>query len=279
MDYYCYTFEVEPSLSEALLGLVADLPFDTFEEEEGVLKAYLPASLSNHEVDQYLAELQYTIPFTCQISFIPYQNWNALWESNFTPIQIDYFCAVRAPFHDPIPTVQHEIVIQPKMAFGTGHHETTYMMMEGMQALVFDQKEVLDFGCGTGILAILAEKLGAIAIDAIDIEEAAYENTLENALANDCKNIRAYWGELNTVEQKHYDIILANINRNVIFNTLAALYEQLEPGGTLLISGILLEDEPEAIQRVEGLGFYTVNRNNKGKWAYIHLTKPQNAEL
>ncbi|HMQ48597.1 MAG TPA: 50S ribosomal protein L11 methyltransferase [Saprospiraceae bacterium] len=275
MDYYCYTIEVEPGLSEALLGLIADLPFDTFEEEEGLLKAYLPAQNSMTEVDAFLIDIQGTIPFTYQISFIPYQNWNELWESNFTPIQIDHFCAVRAPFHDPITDVQHEIVIQPKMAFGTGHHETTYMMMAGMQAIDFDQKKVLDFGCGTGILAILAEKLGATTIDAIDIEEASFENTKENAIVNCCEHIIPWLGELDLVENNSYDIILANINRNVIFSTLASLYRQLQPGGTLLISGILTNDEPEAIQRAEAVGFSSVQKDTKGKWSYIHLTKPR----
>jgi ribosomal protein L11 methyltransferase len=179
--------------------------------------------------------------FTFNITSIPEQNWNAVWESNFEPVVVDDFCAIRADFHQPIKNVQHEIIITPKMSFGTGHHATTYMMIEQMSNINFTKKRVFDFGTGTGILAILAQKLGAASITAIDNDEWSIENAKENFQKNDVHSITLY--RSSAMPKDSFDIILANINRNVLNEYASALVSILSPKGVLLVSGILKEDE------------------------------------
>jgi ribosomal protein L11 methyltransferase len=179
--------------------------------------------------------------FTFNITSIPEQNWNAVWESNFEPVVVDDFCAVRADFHQPIKNVQHEIIITPKMSFGTGHHATTYMMIEQMSNIDFTKKRVFDFGTGTGILAILAQKLGAASITASDNDEWSIENAEENFQKNDVHSIILY--RSSAIPKDSFDIILANINRNVLSEYASALVNILSPNGVLLVSGILKEDE------------------------------------
>ena len=199
-------------------------------------------------------------------TLIPYQNWNAVWEANFQPIVVDDFCAIRASFHAPLPDVRFDLVIDPKMAFGTGHHETTYMMIELMQTLDFAHKKVFDFGCGTGILAILAAKLGAAHIDAIDNEQPAYESTLENALINETPAVHALFGTLDAVKTGDYAVILANINRNVLIASMPRLREQLAVGGTILFSGVLAREEHLVRATADAQGFSYLTTRYKGDW-------------
>ena len=243
MSTWQFFFPERPQRSELLLAWLEDFPFDAFQESEAGLFAYLAAGADPDEVEARLAQLPDGIGTPYQKELLPSQNWNALWESNFNPVQVGEFCGIRATFHPPFRNVRHELVIQPKMAFGTGHHETTFMMVGLMENLPFQDREVFDFGCGTGILAILAAKLGAASVDAVDIEAAAVENTLENARVNQTSDqIKVFHGDLDAVPFRTYDFILANINRNVILGTLPALYQRLRDGGMLLISGILDAD-------------------------------------
>ena len=207
---------------------------------------------------------------------VPYQNWNKSWEESFRPITIPGKCCVRARFHPPQPEFPMEIVIQPQMAFGTGHHATTYLMMDRMFDLDFKGKKVLDYGCGTGILAILASKLGALSIDAIDIDPLSYENTIENLRENQISNTNCYEGTLDMLAENQYDIILANINRNVLLESGKTLFQQLLAQGTLLLSGLLKKDQAMVIESYEKQGFKQVNTYPKDGWICIELQAENN---
>jgi len=271
MDYWKYTLRTDPDTAQVLLAYLSEAPFDTFEETAEGLDCYLPAGGSKTEADQMLEDLSQQFPFTIEQTFLPAQNWNEIWESNFQPVIVGDFCAVRADFHPPQPGVKWELVINPKMAFGTGHHETTWQCIAAMEHLPLQGAKVLDYGCGTGILAILASKLGASELEAIDIEDESFRNTVENAPANDVHNITARCGTLNDVQGRDFDGILANINRNVILDSLPRLAQLLRPGGWLLISGILAEDETVIVEAAEKAGFQKKRQTQRGNWLCVFL--------
>lgn len=266
MDYYRYDIACAPEIAEFLPAFLAEAPFDTFEETDHGFSAYLPARAGTQEAETLLGSLQEQFAFDWNRAFIPGQNWNEIWESNFHPVIVNDFCAVRADFHEPIPGVRWELVINPKMAFGTGHHETTWQCMAAMEHLPVQDQALLDFGCGTGILAILASKLGARSIEAVDIEEESYRNTLENSALNDVHNIIARCGTLDVVEGASFDGILANINRHVILEALPHLARITRPGGWLLISGILLSDEQVVTEAAVAAGFDKKWFTQRGNW-------------
>lgn len=275
MGTWQFFFPARPERSELLLAWLEDFPFDAFQETEEGLFAYLAPGASPESVEEQLRLLPEDIGIPFRKELIPAQNWNSLWEENFSPVRIGDFCGIRATFHQPFQGVLHELVIQPKMAFGTGHHETTFMMVALMENLHFSGSDVFDFGCGTGILAILAAKLGATAVDAVDIEEAAVENTLENAAVNQTREqVRVFEGDLDVVPFRQYDCILANINRNVILGALTALYNRLRGGGTLLISGILDADRELVFEAAREAGFHINHYTGKGNWIAASLTRP-----
>lgn len=273
MDYYQYLVTNDSSMTEILIAMFSQQPFDTFEETPEGFGAYIPASQHDEQVVHYVKELQQQFDFQYALQHIPAQNWNAVWESNFQPILVDEFCGIRADFHPPLPRVQHELVINPKLAFGTGHHETTWMMMKMMQRLKWADKHVFDYGCGTGILAILAAKLGATSIDAVDIEVPAYENTIENIDINQVRGITPYCGTLDSVPFKIYDVILANINRHVILDSLAALYQRLRSDGRLVISGILKTDEELILAAAAECGWQWIEQLERGEWICLVFKK------
>jgi ribosomal protein L11 methyltransferase len=266
MDYFRYDISCPAELAEILVAYLSDAPFDTFEDHENGLSVYLPARADVAAAEQALEELQQQFEFSWEKTFIAGQNWNEIWESNFHPVVVGDFCAVRADFHDPIPNVKWELVINPKMAFGTGHHETTWQCIAAMEHLPLSGKKVLDFGCGTGILAILASKLGASEIEAVDIEAESYRNTLENCSVNSVHNVVTRCGTLDAVEGHDFDGILANINRHVILEALPALARLLRPQGWLLISGILLSDETLVTAAAEEAGFEKKWVTTRGNW-------------
>ena len=272
MNYIKYQFFVDSAESDLLIGHLSVLPFEAFEERHGEIDAYLTSNQNQEQIKNVLDELKNRYHFTFQTEVIPNQNWNTVWESNFSPIQIENFCYIHAPFHQPHPTVKHNILIEPKMAFGTGHHETTYMMIELMQNIQFRDLKVLDYGCGTGILAIMANRLGAKAIDAIDIDEWAVNNSIENIHMNNCSGINIRQGDINIVAEKTYAVILANINRNVILQTLPTLEKQLDRKGELLISGILIQDQDLILEKAKSLGLYSRKIAQKGEWCAIHFS-------
>lgn len=275
-DWYAY--RLTPARSddvEALLGLCSQLPFDSFEEAADHLVGWLDAGQPTAEIESRLDQLRAILPFEWTRTRVAARNWNAVWESNFQPVVVRDFCGLRAPFHEPMPQVRHEIVIEPKMAFGTGHHETTWMMIDRMEALDFAGRRVLDYGCGTGVLAILAARLGAGAVVAVDIEEPAWESTLENAARNGvAAQVQAIHGTLDDVPaDQPFDIILANINRNVILDSLADLHGRLSANGILLLSGILADDAAILDEAARTHHFRPVFRNQRNRWLCLDWRK------
>ncbi len=268
-DHLCYIIRNAPEMQEILLAFLEELPFHAFEEAPDGWKAYPERAVSQEEIDSQLNALKARFPFEYSKEHIKGENWNAIWEAGFQPVLVGNYCGIRANFHPSFDTVKHEIIIHPKMAFGTGHHATTFMMIKMMESLDLAGKEVFDYGCGTGILAILAAQEGARIIDAVDIEEESYENTIENAAINQVAHIHTYLGTLDDVPSKEYDIILANINRNVILNSLDTLYGRLKPDSFLLVSGILQEDEDKVINRASTAGFKHLELIRKGDWSCL----------
>lgn len=273
MDYYKYEFQANSEVAEILIALLGQHPFDTFQEIESGLEAYIPSEAHTLGVEKYIKTLKTQFALKFERTFIPAQNWNAVWESNFQPIVVEDFCVIRADFHAPVKNVSHELIIQPKMAFGTGHHETTYLMIQQMRDMDFAGKSVFDYGCGTGILAILASKLGANSIDAIDIDEWAYENTLENAEKNQVHNIHSEQGTLETFQLKNYDLILANITFNVISSSLEALAEALPTSGLLLTSGYFVEDVSQLEQLANKYALRNIRQMRKEDWMCVLFQK------
>jgi len=275
MHYWKYTIRTTPEIAEILPAFLSDAPFDTFEDTDEGLNAYMPApSETDAGADALLHDLQREYSFSWSKTFLPAQNWNEIWESNFQPVIVEDFCAVRADFHAPIAGVQHELVINPKMAFGTGHHETTWMCLRALRDLPCQGTHLLDYGCGTGVLAILAARLGAAAVEAVDIEEESYRNTLENSAVNGVADrIIARCGTLEAVQGTAFHGILANINRNVILDSLPRLAELLRPGGWLLVSGILLEDEAVVTTAAAAQGLVLQKRAERGKWLCLEFRR------
>ena len=264
MDYFNYQFTT--AQSDIIVAFLGEHPFDTFEPTENGVHAFIPANQQSPEIEAAARTLAERFDATLKVEHIPAQNWNAVWEAGFQPIRVDDFVGIRADFHPPTEDVRFDLLINPKMAFGTGHHATTYQMVQAMRELNFTGQKVLDYGCGTGVLAILAKKLGADKVVAVDIEQPSYENTLENARLNDTPDLTVIHGTLDDIQDDGYGVVLANINRHVILASLATLRQKITPGGTLLLSGILLADEELVRSAVAKNGFELVRRSEREGW-------------
>jgi ribosomal protein L11 methyltransferase len=273
MDYIQYKVNCAQELTDILIALFGEYPFDTFEEDESGMSAYIPAQEEDEATKNAIQVLQQQFDFQYERIFVPAQNWNEVWESNFEPIVVDNFCGLRAEFHPPISHVKHELLIQPKMAFGTGHHATTYQMIQQMQFIDFTDKRVLDYGCGTGVLAMLAAKEGAGFVEAIDIDEWAYENTLENININNSAAVHVVQGDLALVKDKTYDVVLANITFNVISTSLEALSLMIPSGGWLLTSGFYLGHGKMLMLQATDYGFQAVRESQRNDWACVVFQK------
>jgi ribosomal protein L11 methyltransferase len=275
MHYWQYQLTHDPALNEIIIALLADTPFDTFEETEQGVVAYLPATDDNvADAEAQLMDLQDQFELAWAKTYIEGQNWNEIWESNFHPVIVRDWCAVRADFHPTQPDVRHELVINPRMAFGTGHHETTWMCLSAMEYLPITGRKLLDFGCGTGVLAILAAQLGAREVEAIDIESESYLNTLDNAERNHvAASVVARQGILTDVQGTEFDGILANINRHIILDGLPRLAALTVAGGWLLVSGILLQDEAIVTEAAQAAGYQKEEVNQRGNWLCIRFVK------
>ncbi|MER3499125.1 MAG: 50S ribosomal protein L11 methyltransferase [Chitinophagaceae bacterium] len=268
-DYIEASFEnLEEEKKEILIALLAEEGFEAFEEEASGLKAFIAFKGFDKKRLIELATSQ-NISFT--ISFIRSENWNRKWEYNFHPVVIDEFCAIRASFHQPIKSVQHEIIITPKMSFGTGHHATTEMMVRVMRGIDFDNKSVFDFGTGTGILAILAEKLGAAEVTAIDYDNWSIENAKENTKANECNKINIIQATAPIIGKK-YDIILCNIIKKIILENFSTMVNQLNSGGYLILSGLLKEDRKEINEQIFRHHLKIIHELEKENWICLSLS-------
>ncbi len=272
MDYWkfeCTDFDD----SGLMVAFLAQYPFDSFEESPMKVSAFLPAKEDVAAIEVQLDLLKASWSFKFEKVLIPYQNWNKKWEDNFTPILVDDFCCIRADFHELPAEVQHEIIINPKMAFGTGHHETTRLMIRAMKNLNFEGKKVFDYGSGTGILSFLAEKLGAKNTEAVEIEKPAYENAVENAELNSIKRVTLILGTLMDVPETEYDIILANINRNVILDSIPALKMRVTNEGMMLLSGFLQQDIPKMKTHLEKARLKIVDQKEENNWVCLTVEK------
>lgn len=217
-----FTFKsIEDYQQDLLISDLADLGFDTFEDSEGGFTAFvIKDNFNEQELKDLLANYSEEFTTAYTLEDVADENWNAEWEKNFSPLIIDDVCYVRATFHEPQPSYPYEIVIDPKMAFGTGHHQTTTMVMQYILAADLKDKNILDMGCGTGILAILAAKLGAKSLMAIDYDDICYESTVENAALNQVDNLKALCGSKEVIPNEEYDVIFANINRNILLDQI-----------------------------------------------------------
>ena len=244
--YIAYTFQVIPlqPASEILIAELGIAGFESFVETDKGLIAYIQKQDWNQSIlddIQILNSDEFSFSYTSEE--IEQTNWNQEWEKNFNPIMVDDLCTVRAPFHEK-PNTKYDIVIEPKMSFGTGHHETTHMMIQHILNNDFKNRSVLDMGCGTGVLAILSQMKGAQPIDAIDIDNWCYINSLENVERNNCKHISVFEGDAALLEGKKYDIILANINRNILLKDIKVYASCLNKNSMLFLSGFYSKDIP-----------------------------------
>lgn len=273
--YIEYTFEVQPKepATEILIAQLGFVGFESFVENDKGVIAYIQKPDWNANILEEVFILnsdEFSIEFEYQE--VAQTNWNAEWEKNFDPIQVDNLVSIRAPFHEN-PNLKYDIVIEPKMSFGTGHHETTHMMVQHLIELDLEGKKVLDMGCGTGILAIFAEMKGAQPLDAIDIDHWCYENSIENTVRNGCKHISVYEGDASLLEGKDYDVIIANINRNILLNDMKTYTNCLRPKGTLLLSGFYQEDIPLIDDEVSKYGLKFDKKIVRNNWVALRYIK------
>lgn len=256
---------------ELLIAALSEQGVEGFEENDTSLKAFI--AQSDYQEDA-IAQILQSFALQAEIDIIEPTNWNAEWEANFEPVVIGDFCTIRAHFHDVSVQTKHDIIITPKMSFGTGHHATTRLMVEQMAHLDFNNKQVFDFGTGTGVLAILAEHLGASRVVAIDNDEWSYENTQENIVLNHCERISVSMDSIESFDcLPSYHIILANINRHILLAYMETIYQLLYNEGTLLMSGLLTDDEAMVCEAAISVGFTVEKVNVLNNWISILCTK------
>lgn len=278
MEYLALNISLSPRdpWADILVAELAELGYESFVETETGIIAYVPASLG--EPIQHISETSLhqneNVNFTLEIETIPHQNWNALWESDFKPVIVSDELAIVAPFHDLESFSQNlKIIIQPQMSFGTGHHQTTFLMSEYLLESQGIVDPVLDMGTGTGVLAILAEKLGSKEIVAVDIESWSVENTIENAERNECRYISGLCGDIDVVPAKKYGLILANINKNILKAHLPAYSRLADKGAKLYLSGFFASDASEMIAFAENVGFKHTKTKELETWAALQFER------
>lgn len=275
MDFIEVSITAPPELVDILTAELSQYGYDTFMETEEGLAAYTTEAIfSEADIVSVLDRYNQDGQLTYDTQKIEKQNWNAEWEKNFEPLLIGNVCSVRASFHPKPENVQYDIVINPKMSFGTGHHETTTLMIENQLTIDHAGKRVLDMGCGTGILAIMACKLGAASIVAVDIEDWTVENARENAEINHCADIDVRLGDVQQIAtDKPYDLVLANINRNVLLDDIPAYSAKLLPGGYLVISGFYTEDLKLIQEKAEHSDLEFTSVRTKNNWVSAVFSK------
>lgn len=275
--YIAYHFRVQPKepATEILIAELGELDFDSFMETEEGLSAYIQEHfVTDNLLDDVFILKNPDFEIDYRTESITQVNWNEEWEKNFDPIDVEGICYVRAPFHET-KNAEFEIVIEPKMSFGTGHHETTFMMMKHLLNLNIQGKEVLDMGCGTAILAILASMKGAKHVDAIDIDNWCYLNSIENAERNEIDNISVFEGDASLLIDKkdHYDLIIANINRNILLDDMKAYAEAMKSGASILFSGFYTEDIEAIVAEANKYELFLDTQLERNNWASIKMTK------
>ena len=274
MDYVALNIPCSDDEQAGILTAeLADFPFESFETGDGVLKAYIPQERladCKEQVDGLLARYGVAGRYIS----IETQNWNALWESNFPAVDVEGRLRIRAPFHEAAPAGETEVIVMPKMSFGTGHHATTWLMSRAVLDLGVAGRTGLDMGSGTGVLAIVAAKCGAVHVDAVDIDDWADENCRENVAANGvAEHITPILGDVRRIAGRSYDFILANINRNILVADMPAYAAALTPGGDLVMSGFLEQDVPAVTEAAAKLGMEIVAVKTRDNWVVVHAKK------
>lgn len=258
---------------DIVVAELGEIGFESFVESNEGVDAYIQESMFDEDLMKSLNSFNHAyfkIEYTKNI--IQNQNWNEVWEQSFEPINVNNKCMVRAPFHQAIVTIEHDIIIEPKMSFGTGHHETTFLMIQELLEMDLTNKNILDMGCGTGVLAILAEQKKAEKILAVDIDDWAYENTLDNIIKNNCSKIEVLKGGAECIKNKKFDVIIANINRNILLQDLTNYTNSLNNNGHILLSGFFSSDEDLLIEEATKNGLKLSNKKSKNDWTLLHLT-------
>jgi len=276
MDTIEVTIDLNPKdpWSEILIAELAENGFDSFVTTDSGIKAYASEDIAIASVlEQSILSRAPKVEYSIRSEVIPYQNWNAVWEANFKPVHIDDVASILAPFHDRALGKGVIVEIQPQMSFGTGHHETTWMMVKAMFAIKDFPSNVLDMGTGTGVLAIFAEKLGAGAILAVDNDEGSVQNALENGTRNETNNIEFVYGGINAVKGKKFGLIIANINKNILKEQMETYCNILEADGVLLLSGFLCSDVDEMVEYASSFDLSLLNSYKKNEWAGIQFQK------
>lgn len=276
MDYVELNVSVSPKQegSDILITILSEMGFDGFVDSEEGFLAYAPThNFDERLVSKLLERYTHIFDITYTPKIIPRQNWNKVWEESFNPIDIDGECYIRAPFHEEKKHYNYQLIIEPKMSFGTGHHFTTQLMVKKMLGLILKNKTLLDIGCGTGVLAILASKMGANPITAVDIDEWSIENTVENNTRNDVQNIHVEKGDVKAIQGKKFDIILANINKNVLIADIEKYTNSLNSKGQLIMSGFFETDMHSLKEEAKKCNLIYVHHTVDNTWALLHFTK------
>ncbi len=267
LELECTITPYEP-FTDIVIAYLSDAGFTMFDTSDGLLKAYIPESEYNKDEFESLSihKADFGAAIVYELRQADDRNWNQIWEESFSPVKVDDMVAIRAQHHEPVKNVKYELVITPRMSFGTGHHATTWLMMKMMLGMDFTDKKVLDMGCGTGVLAILASKLGAESADAVDIDDNATGNATENMELNNIMNVEVHTGNAHTLVGKKYEIVLANINRNIILEDITLYNDYLLPGGELLVSGFYDNDLEKIVIAAKGTGFRTIKKLTSKNW-------------
>ena len=278
MTHYEYIFEaITAEQSDLLVAELSEIGFEGFEEQDSALKAFVKSTEFQENLFDILVN-KYNVSFSKSI--INEKNWNEEWERDFEPIVVKspngdtVFCMVRASFHKPIPEATHDIIITPKMSFGTGHHATTLQMIQGMSLINFQDKQVIDFGTGTGLLAILAEKMGANQILAIDNDDWSINNAKENLIANGSNRVNVVKADFCDAAPAYADVVLANINLNVIKANLSHMATSCKPGAMVLFSGILTDDETAIVAALKEAAFQVNKIQSQKGWLFLTANAP-----
>ncbi len=276
MQYSAVTFQYHfeaDFAADLLINELAQIGFDSFEDCQDGCIGYIPTNLiDRNKIEQVIDDFPYREVMVKSITDIEDKDWNEEWEKNFfQPIIIGNQCVIHSTFHHDIPHLPYDIIINPQMAFGTGHHQTTSMMLQAILETDFQDKEVLDMGCGTAVLAILAKKRGAKHVTAIDIDDWCVRNALENIALNNVSGIDVLHGNADLLNGRHYDIILANINRNILLDDMPLYAATMQHGGIIFMSGFYIDDIQQLCERGNNYGLQLAGQKQNDKWAMIEM--------